>query len=117
MIPETHYARTLDGVYLAYQVAGDGPVDIVWQFDFLGNVDLAWEAPDSAPWFTGMASFARLILHDRRATGLSSRNVSPPDLETRVADLRVVPRRGWVGATSARQRVRGWGATRPFGRE
>jgi class 3 adenylate cyclase len=90
VIPETRYARTPDGVYLAYLVAGGGPVDLVWQFDFVGNVDLAWEAPDSAPWFAGMASFARLILHDRRGTGLSSRNVSPPDLETRVADLRVV---------------------------
>jgi class 3 adenylate cyclase len=90
VIPDTRYARTPDGVYIAYQVTGDGPVDIVWQFDFVGNVDFAWEAPDSAPWFTGMASFARLILHDRRGTGLSSRNVSPPDLETRVADLRVV---------------------------
>ena len=90
MIPETRYAETADGVYIAYQVAGDGPVDIVWQFDFVGNVDLAWEAPAEALWFTGLASFARLILYDRRGTGLSSRNVSPPDLETRVADLRVV---------------------------
>ena len=88
--PETQYVVTPDGAYIAYQVVGDGPIDLVWQFDFVGNVDLAWEAPDYALWFTEMASFARLILHDRRGTGLSSRNVPPPDLETRVADFRLI---------------------------
>jgi class 3 adenylate cyclase/pimeloyl-ACP methyl ester carboxylesterase len=90
VIPETRYARTPDGVYIAYQVAGKGPVDVAWQFDFAGNVDVVWEATIFGPLFRGIASFARLILHDRRGTGLSSRNVSPPDLETRVADLRLV---------------------------
>jgi pimeloyl-ACP methyl ester carboxylesterase len=88
--PETRYATTPDGVYIAYQVAGEGPVDVAWQFDFLGNVDLVWEDAIFGPLFRGIASFARLILHDRRGTGVSSRNVSPPNLETRVADLRVV---------------------------
>jgi class 3 adenylate cyclase len=90
VIPETRYAETADGVYIAYQVAGEGPIDLVWQFTFLGNVELAWEEPTNAVLFDQMASSTRLILHDRRGTGLSSRNVSPPDLETRVADLRVV---------------------------
>jgi len=90
VIPETRYARTHDGVYIAYQVTGEGPVDVAWQFDFVGDVDLVWEEPVYALFFPGMASFARLILHDRRGTGLSSRNISPPDLETRVADLRVI---------------------------
>jgi hypothetical protein len=53
VIPETHYARTPDGVYLAYQVAGDGPVDVVWQFDFVGNVDVAWEDSSYALWLQG----------------------------------------------------------------
>ena len=39
-VPETRYATTPDGVYLAYQIAGEGPVDVAWQFDFVGNVDL-----------------------------------------------------------------------------
>jgi len=90
VIPETHYAETPDGVYIAYQVAGEGPVDVAWQFDFLGNVDLEWDTPILGPLFRGVASFARLILHDRRGTGLSSRNVPPPNLETRVADLRLI---------------------------
>ena len=40
---DTRYARTPDGVNIAYQVAGDGPIDLAWGFDFFGNVDLAWE--------------------------------------------------------------------------
>ena len=90
VIPETRYAETPDGVYIAYQVTGEGSVDVAWQFDFVGNVDVVWESVFFGPLFRGIASFARLILHDRRGTGLSSRNVPPPNLETRVADLRVV---------------------------
>jgi class 3 adenylate cyclase len=88
--PDTRYATTPDGVYIAYQVAGEGSVDVAWQTDFTNNIDVMWESPVFGPVFRGIASFARLILHDRRGTGLSSRNVSPPNLETRVADLRVV---------------------------
>ena len=81
MKSETRYAKTPDGVYIAYQVLGEGPVDVVWQFDWLGNVDTIWGHPPSAEWFRGLASFSRLILHDRRGTGASSRNVDPPNLE------------------------------------
>jgi class 3 adenylate cyclase len=88
--PQTKYAKTPDGVYIAYQTVGEGPIDIVWQFDWLGNVDTIWEYQPSAEWFRGLASFSRLILHDRRGTGASSRNVDLPNLETRVADLHVV---------------------------
>jgi class 3 adenylate cyclase len=87
---ETQYATTGDGVYIAYQVVGEGPVDVAWQSDYLSNVDVIWDTPLFGPLYRGIASFARLILHDRRGTGLSSRNVPPPNLETRVADLRVV---------------------------
>jgi class 3 adenylate cyclase len=88
--PETKYAKTHDGAYIAYQTVGDGPIDIVWQFDWLGNVDTIWEYRPSAEWFRGLASFSRLILHDRRGLGASSRNVDLPNLETRVADLTLV---------------------------
>ena len=90
MIPDTRYATTPDGAYIAYQVTGEGSVDIAWQNDFVGNIDLMWEAPGFGALFRGISSFGRLILHDRRGTGLSSRNVAPPNLETRAADLRVV---------------------------
>jgi len=89
-IRDTQYARTPDGAYIAYQTTGDGPIDLVWQFDWLGNVDLVWEERTFGPFFTATARFSRLILHDRRGTGLSSRNVPAPSLETRVADLRCV---------------------------
>ena len=90
MIPETHYLKTPDGAYIAYQTVGEGPIDIAWQFEWMGNVDTIWEYPPFAEWFRGLASFSRLILHDRRGTGASSRNVNPPNLETRVADLTLV---------------------------
>jgi class 3 adenylate cyclase len=88
--PETRYVRTPDGVYIAYQVVGEGPLDVAWQSDFVNNVDVIWETPVFGALFRGISTFARLILHDRRGTGLSSRNVPPPNLETRVADLLVV---------------------------
>jgi hypothetical protein len=53
--PQTRYAKTLDGAYIAYQTVGDGPIDIVWQFDWLGNVDTIWEYRPSAEWFRGLA--------------------------------------------------------------
>ena len=90
VIPETQYAITSDDVYIAYQVTGEGPLDVAWQFDFTGNVDLAWEEPGFESWLRGLASLSRLILHDRRGTGLSSGSVSPADLETQVADLRFI---------------------------
>jgi class 3 adenylate cyclase len=89
-LPETRYAKTTDGVYIAYQTLGEGPIDIAWQFEWLGNVDAIWQARRYAEWFRGLASFSRLILHDRRGTGVSSRNVDPPNLETRVADCLAV---------------------------
>jgi class 3 adenylate cyclase len=88
--PDTRYAKTADGVHIAFQVVGEGPVDLAWQFDWVGNVDLIWDHPLLGFLLRGLSSFSRLILHDRRGTGLSSRNVEPPNLETRVADLRVV---------------------------
>jgi class 3 adenylate cyclase len=86
--PDTRYLQTADGVYIAYQVAGSGPVDVAVDFHmFAGNVDLIWEEPDWGPTLSQLAEFARVILHDRRGTGASSRNVPPPNLETRAADL------------------------------
>jgi class 3 adenylate cyclase len=87
---DTGYAKTPDETYIAYQTIGEGPIDLVYQFDWFGNVDAIWEDPDLGSIFGGLASFSRLILHDRRGTGLSSRNVPVPNLETRIEDLCVV---------------------------
>jgi class 3 adenylate cyclase len=87
---DTYYAVTPDGVYVAYQIMGDGPIDVVWQSDWPGNIDIEQESLFLQIWFEELASFSRLILHDRRGLGLSSRNVALPNLETRVSDLLLV---------------------------
>ena len=88
MTHETRYVETADGTYIAYQVIGDGPVDLVMDFHALaGNVDLIWDEPDWGGFLKQFTEFTRLILHDRRGSGASTRNVPPPNLETRAADL------------------------------
>ena len=84
---EFGYARAADGAYIAYRTMGEGPIDVAWQFDWLSNVDTIPESDHFGAQFLSLASFSRVILHDRRATGLSSRNVPVPNLETRVSDL------------------------------
>jgi class 3 adenylate cyclase len=85
-LPETRYARAPDGISIAYQVIGDGPVDLLWIPGYQGNLEVMWEQPLVATFFAKLAAFSRVIVHDRRATGLSDRATSLPDLETRVDD-------------------------------
>jgi class 3 adenylate cyclase len=88
---ETRFVKTADGVYLAYQAVGSGPVDMVMDLHaFAGNVDLIWDEPDWGPLLTGLTDFTRLIIHDRRGSGASTRQAPPPNLETRAADLLTV---------------------------
>ena len=86
--PEIDYARSGD-VSIAYQVAGDGPVDLV-VVPFLTNIISLWEHPLAARFFTSLASFSRLILLDKRGTGLSDRPHLLPTLETAMDDVRAV---------------------------
>jgi pimeloyl-ACP methyl ester carboxylesterase len=69
--PDVRYARSGD-VAIAYQVVGDGPVDLVF-VPFFGNIRYAWEQPLFARFLERLASFSRLILFDKRGTGLSDR--------------------------------------------
>ena len=87
--PRTRYAKTADGVNIAYQVRGDGPVDLIYAMGWTGNFEAHLEGPRSTPWFAGLASFSRLILFDKRGTGLSDMTATP-DLEKRADDLRAV---------------------------
>ena len=90
-VPTIRYVRDGD-VALAYQVLGDGPIDLVFMPGFLNNLEIAWESPLYARFLRRLASFSRLILMDRRGTGLSDR-VSPedlPPLEVMMDDLVVV---------------------------
>jgi class 3 adenylate cyclase len=102
VLTEFGYARATDGTYIAYRTMGEGPIDLVWQFDWLSNVDTVPESDRFGPLFSSLASFSRVILHDRRATGLSSRNVAVPNLETRASDLVAV-----LEAVDARRPVLG----------
>jgi pimeloyl-ACP methyl ester carboxylesterase len=86
--PKTRYAKSGD-VHIAYQVLGDGPIDVVWVPGFVSNVEYDWEHPRPARFFRRLASFSRLIRFDKRGTGLSDR-VAIPTLEERMDDVRAV---------------------------
>ena len=89
-VPETRYAVADDGVHLAYQVFGDGPIDQFWIHSFLGGLEVLWEYPPFVALQSKLASFSRVIRHDMRGTGLSDRATSLPDLETQVRDMKTV---------------------------
>ena len=87
--PETRYARS--GEYrIAYQVVGDGPLDVVLVSGFVTHLDLAWETPPFSAMYRHLASCGRLILFDKRGVGLSDRGASVPTLEERMDDVRAV---------------------------
>jgi pimeloyl-ACP methyl ester carboxylesterase/class 3 adenylate cyclase len=89
MLPQTRYARSGD-VSIAYQVVGDGPIDLVLVPGWVSNIDVFWEEPRLARLLTRLASFSRLILFDKRGTGLSDRVSDMPSLEVRMDDVRAV---------------------------
>ena len=87
--PTTRYAKSGD-VSIAYQLVGDGPIDVVLVQGFATHLDLQWEAPPMARFFERLASFSRLVLFDKRGTGLSDPVSEVPTLEQRVDDVRAV---------------------------
>jgi len=91
-IPETRYAKTADGVHIAYQVVGEGPLDLVFVPPWVSDVEIQWEEPRFARFLRSLASFSRLITFDKRGTGLSDRVSDDrlPDMETRMDDVRAV---------------------------
>jgi len=87
--PETRYARSGD-VAIAYQVLGEGPFDVVLAPGTVSHVELYWHAAGVAALMRGIAEHARLIVFDKRGTGLSDRDVGVPTLEDRSDDIRAV---------------------------
>lgn len=87
--PKTRYAKR-GGVSIAYQVVGEGPLDLVFTPGFVSNVDHWWEIPNSVRFIERLASFSRLIIWDKRGTGLSDPSARVPTLEERVDDLGAV---------------------------
>lgn len=86
---QTRYARSGD-VNIAYQVLGDGPFDVVLVPGFVSNVEYGWEEPRLAAFLRSLASYCRLIVFDKRGTGLSDRVRGAPTLETRMDDVRAI---------------------------
>ena len=86
MTPETRYAKSGE-VNIAYQVVGEGEVDLLFVPGWVSHIEYAWEEPTFAPFLERMASFSRLILLDRRGTGLSDPVDQVPTLEERMDDL------------------------------
>src|SRR6202162_4655610 len=88
-LPETRYAKS-GAVRIAYQVVGQGPLDLVFVPDRMSNLDVHWEEPGFSHLLHRLSAFARLILLDRRGSGLSDRidGGEAPSLQTHVDDAR-----------------------------
>jgi class 3 adenylate cyclase len=103
MPPETRYARSGD-VSIAYQVVGEGPFDVVFVPPSASHVELAWDVAGSRMFREGISSYARLIVFDKRGTGMSDSVSGAPSLETRMDDVRAV----MDAADCERAAILGW---------
>ena len=90
MEPSTRYARSHDGANIAFQVHGEGALDLVFVPGFVSHVELIWEEPAIARFLRRLASFSRLIVFDKRGQGLSDRLGRPPTLEESMDDVGAV---------------------------
>ncbi len=88
--PETRYAKTVDGVHIAYRVVGAGPIDLVWAPGTVSHVELYWEEPGLVRFIRRLASFSRLMVFDKRGTGMSDHATEAATLEERMDDIRAV---------------------------
>jgi class 3 adenylate cyclase len=86
MPPKTRYVRSGD-VHIAYQVVGEGPIDLVYVPSWISQVEVYWEEPAVARYFERLASFSRLIMFDRRGSGLSDPVSGTPTLEEQMDDV------------------------------
>ena len=89
MAPAVRYAATGD-LSIAYQVVGDGPVDVIWVPGFVSHVEILWELPLWRRLLDRLSSFARVVIFDKREQGLSDRTGAPPTLEDIAGDLGAV---------------------------
>jgi len=89
MQPVTRYAKSGD-VHVAYQVFGEGPVNLVLAPPFVSNIENYWTFPGLERWLLRLASFARVVMFDKRGTGMSDRVAELPGLDQRIDDLRAV---------------------------
>src|SRR5215831_11847078 len=87
--PTTHYAKS-DGVHIAYQVVGEGPFDLLFVPGFVSNIESTWQSTDQSAFFRRIASFCRLIVFDKRGTGMSDRSSEIFTLEQRMHDVQAI---------------------------
>ena len=88
-MPVTRYAKS-GGVHIAYQVFGSGPIDRVFIPGNVSHIENYWDLPDLARWLLRLTSFARVVMFDKRGTGLSDRVSELPSLDLRMDDARAV---------------------------
>jgi DNA-binding SARP family transcriptional activator len=89
-VPRTRYAQTSDGIQVAFQVIGDGEPDMVLVPGLMSHLELIWEDHETADFYQRLAGLGRLILFDKRDTGLSDRAPGTMSLEERMEDVRAV---------------------------
>jgi len=89
-VPETRWARTIDGAYLAYEVFGEGSTDLLYVPGWHSHLEVYWEQPRYARFMRRLAKSFRVITFDKRGTGLSERGVGAPNFETMMDDVRAV---------------------------
>ncbi|MDH2387101.1 adenylate/guanylate cyclase domain-containing protein [Bradyrhizobium sp. CER78] len=89
LVPVTRYAKSGD-VHIAYQVFGNGTTNLVFVPGFISHIENYWEHPDTARWLLGLGRFARVIMFDKRGTGLSDPVREIPPLDLRMDDVRAV---------------------------
>jgi class 3 adenylate cyclase/pimeloyl-ACP methyl ester carboxylesterase len=89
MMPRTRYTKS-DDVHIAFQVYGDGSRNLVFVPGFISQIETYWEQPNWAKWLERLGQFAKVVLFDKRGTGLSDRGVAVPDMDKRMDDIRAV---------------------------
>ena len=87
--PRTYFTSA-GNVAIAYQVVGEGPVDLIYASGWLHNIDVIWEHAGYNRFLSRLAEHSRMILFDKRGTGMSDRDVGAPTLEERTDDIRAV---------------------------
>src|SRR5262249_15689568 len=88
-IPSTHYVKS-DDVHIAYQVLGEGSFELHFVPGFVSNIEAIWQSPEQSAFFRRLASFSRLILFDKRGTGMSDRGSQIFTLEQRMHDVQAI---------------------------
>ena len=89
-VPETRYAKTRDGVHIAFEVLGEGPFDLIFANSWCSHAEFSWSNPTIARFYERLSSFCRLVLFDKRGTGSSDPMTGVPTMEDRMDDIRAV---------------------------